>query len=53
MMLIWSARTSHQFNKGTVVEFLRDVVTPAFRANRKRLGLDQEQQLQHQERQLE
>ena len=51
--MIWSAGRSHQFNKNTVVEFLRKVVTPAFRSKRKRLGLNKEQQLQHLKRQLE
>ncbi len=44
-MLIWSSGKSHQFNKDTVLEFLRKVVAPAFRSKRKRLGLNQQRGL--------
>ena len=44
-MLVWSAGKTHQFNKETVIQYLRYVVAPAFREKRKRLGLQLERGL--------
>jgi len=39
-MLVWNAGgKTHQFNKDTVIQYLRRVVAPAFREKRKRLKL--------------
>jgi hypothetical protein len=38
-MLVWNAGKTHQFNKDTVIQYLRRLVAPAFREKRKRLKL--------------